>query len=96
MAGVGVELAGRLGQRQVGDLLEVLVGDAAAAVAGGDRVGDPHVELHDLGQELGTLALGAVGGTRQEVCGAGGALGALGGVGSVTRAGRPRVLSGAD
>ena len=77
MAGVGVELACGLGQGQVGDLVKILVRDAAAAVAGGDRVGDPHVELDHLGEEASAGALRAMGRARQEVGSAGGALGAL-------------------
>ena len=55
----GVEVAGGLEQRHRRGLREVLVGDAAAAVAGGDRPGQAHVHDDDL--VLEALALDRVG-----------------------------------
>ena len=48
MAGVRVEPSGGLGQGQVGDLLEVLDGDAAGAVARHHRVSHRHVHRCQL------------------------------------------------
>ena len=45
---VGVEVAGGLEQRHRRGLGQVVVGDAAAAVAGGDGAGEAHVHHDDL------------------------------------------------
>jgi hypothetical protein len=45
----GVEAVDRLHQADVGNLHEVLLGEAALAVAVGDGAGDAHVEHDDLG-----------------------------------------------
>ena len=68
-AAVGVEVAGGLEQRHRRGLGQVVVGDPAAAVAGGDRPGQAHVQHDDL--VLEPLALDRVGLLRRRARGAG-------------------------
>ena len=70
MPGLGVEPACRLHEREVGDLLEVVVGNAAAAVVGGDGVGHAHVGLDDRRDQVPTACgVRLTGGAGEEVRG---------------------------
>jgi hypothetical protein len=57
VAGMRIEAESRLGQRQVGDLFEVLHRDAAGAVARGDRPRHGHVRGDQVGTQQGALVL---------------------------------------
>src|SRR4051794_25347599 len=50
----GVELVGRSDQGNVGHLVEILRGDALAAITAGHRPSDSHVQQNDLLEEVAT------------------------------------------
>ena len=68
---LGVEAAHGLDQPEVGDLLEVVDGDATTVVATGDLAGHAHVEPDDLLLDGGPVGLGRRLGLEQEPRGLG-------------------------